>query len=68
MKPVHPLLPMFPTHYLVALIDLEEGIRLLSNLCEIEPGEIENDMPLEVCFAATEGGGSIHRFRPRRER
>ena len=67
MQPVHPRLPMFPEHYLVALIDLEEGIRLLSNLCEITPEDIENDMPVEVCFVPTKGAKFIHHFRPRRQ-
>jgi len=58
---------MFPEHYVVALIDLEEGIRLLSNLCEIAPEDIENDMPVEVCFVPTEKGGFIHHFRPRHQ-
>ena len=68
IKPVHPKLPMFPDDYLVALVDLEEGVRLLSNLCEVELDEIANDMPVEVCFAPTAEGGWIHHFRPRGKR
>ena len=68
IKPVHPRLPTFPDDYWVALVDLEEGVRLLSNLCEVELEEIENDMPVEVCFAPTTEGGRIHHFRPRGKR
>ncbi|MCH2173176.1 Zn-ribbon domain-containing OB-fold protein [Myxococcota bacterium] len=67
VKPIHPPLPMFPEGYLVALIDLEEGIRLLSNLCEIEPDDVENGMSVEVFFAPTRDGGRIHQFRPTQE-
>ena len=63
-KPVHPRLPMFEPGYLVALVELEEGIRMLSNLCEVEEGELEIGMPLEVFFVPTADEGQIHQFRP----
>ena len=63
-KPVHPALPMFEPGYLVALTDLEEGVRMLSNLCDIEPSDIENDMAVEVFFAPTAGGKKVHQWRP----
>lgn len=64
MKPVHPPLPMFEPGYLVALIDLEEGIRLLSNLCEVTQEKVTNGMPVEVFFAPTAGGKAVPVFRP----
>ncbi|MCA9509355.1 MAG: Zn-ribbon domain-containing OB-fold protein [Myxococcota bacterium] len=67
-KPVHPPLPMFPPGYLIALVELEEGMRMLSNLCDVEPADIEVGMPLEVFFAPTADGGAVHQFRPRRPR
>jgi len=68
IKPVHPPLPMFEPGYLVALIELDEGIRLLSNLCEVDSDEVRNDMPVEVFFVDVGDSGSrIHQFRPTRE-
>ena len=67
-KPVHPLLPMFELGYLIALVDLEEGPRLLSNLCDVAPEDIEIGMPLEVFFVETAEAGAVHQFRPRRNR
>ncbi len=58
-------MPAFGADYLVALIELDEGIRLLSNLCDIEPGEIRNGMPVEVFYIDVgESGARIHQFRP----
>jgi uncharacterized OB-fold protein len=65
-KPVHPLLPMFEPGYLIALVDLEEGSRMLSNLCDVAPEDITIGMPLEVFFVETADGGAIHQFRPRK--
>jgi len=63
-KPVHPALPMFEPGYLVALVDLEEGPRLLSNLCDVEESDVVIGMPLEVFFVETAGDGAVHQFRP----
>ena len=63
-KPVHPRLPMFEDDYLVALVDLDEGMRMLSNLCDIDPADIEIGMPLEVFFVPTANDGAVHQFRP----
>ena len=68
MKPVHPALPMFPEGYLVALIDLEEGLRLLSNLCDVEPEDVTNGMPVEVFFVPTAEERAVPQFRPARRR
>ncbi len=65
-KPVHPPLPMFEPGYLIALVDLEEGQRLLSNLCDVAPEDVEIGMPLEVFFVETADGGSVPQFRPRK--
>lgn len=49
----------------VALIELEEGTRLVSNLVDIEPAAIENDMAVEVCFVeANDGQVVLPQFRP----
>jgi hypothetical protein len=38
------------TPRVVALIGLEEGPRLVSNLVDVDPGDVHNDMPVVVCF------------------
>lgn len=63
-KPVHPQLPMFEPGYIVALVDLDEGIRLLSNLCHVATSDIEVGMRLKVFFVDTADGGRVHQFRP----
>ena len=63
-KPVHPRLPMFEDGYLVALVDLEEGMRMLTNLCDVAEADIEIGMPLEVFFVDTANDGAVHQFRP----
>ncbi len=70
IEPVHPKLPFFEEPLLVALIDLEEGPRLLSNLCDIDPENVKNGMPVEVFFVPSDEGAEddqpVHQFRPRK--
>jgi uncharacterized OB-fold protein len=49
---------------IVALIELEEGVRLVSNLHGVDPGEASNDMAVEVCYVTFEGGVTLPQFRP----
>jgi uncharacterized OB-fold protein len=48
---------------IVGLIELEEGIRLVSNLQDIEPTAVENDIALEVVFTDVDGV-RLPQFRP----
>ncbi len=48
---------------IVALIALEEGIRLVSNLQDIDPADVANDMPVEVVFLDVDGV-RLPQFRP----
>ena len=65
IRPVHPPMPMFEADYLVALIELDEGIRLLSNLCDVAPDEVRTGIPVQVFFVDVgESGARIHQFRP----
>ena len=45
VMPKYPPLPFIQYPYVVALIELDEGVRIVSNLCDIEPEAIENGMP-----------------------
>jgi uncharacterized OB-fold protein len=51
---------------IVALIELEEGARLVSNLCGVAPQEVRNGMAVEVFFTDFEDGVRLHQFRPER--
>ena len=53
---------------IVALVELDEGIRLVSNLQDVEPDAVRNDMAVQVTFAeldAFDGGKvTLPQFRP----
>ena len=50
--------------YSVALIELEEGVRMMSNVVEIEPQDIRVGMPVEVVFEDISPTISLPKFRP----
>ena len=62
--PRYPELPMFGSNLIVALIDMEEGVRILSNLCDVSIEAIHQGMEVELFFAETQGGGKVPQFRP----
>lgn len=47
----------------VALVELEEGPRIVSNLLGTDPADIGNDMAVEVCFVDYDGV-VLPQFRP----
>ena len=60
----HPQNPAFEYPVIAALIDLEEGVRVLSNLVDVEPGDVHIGMPVAVDFRATLRDGRVPVFRP----
>ena len=60
----HPQNPAFEYPLLAALIDLEEGVRLMSNLRGLEPSEIRIGMPVMVAYVPTVGGHQVPVFDP----
>ena len=64
VMPQHPPLPWFDYPYIVALVALEEGIRLVSNLCDVAPGDVTIGMPVEVFYAQFDDGLVLPQFRP----
>ncbi len=48
---------------IVALVQLDEGVRLVSNLVDVEPADVHNDMPVEVVFVDHDGT-VLPQFRP----
>jgi uncharacterized OB-fold protein len=61
----HPQHPAFAYPLIAALVELDEGIRLVSNLVDIEPAAVRIGMPLEVAFAPVDEGLKVPVFTPR---
>ena len=55
--------PGMPAPYVVALIELDEGPRLVSNVVGCEPEEVDVDMPVRVVFEEVENF-MLPRFAP----
>lgn len=71
VMPQYPPLPFLQYPYVVALIELDEGVRIVSNLCDIEPAAVEVGLPVEVFYEKFEAIPSgddlvLHQFRPAR--
>jgi len=52
--------------YVVAVVELEEGVRLLSNIVQCEPEDLRCDMPVEVVFEKQNEEFTFPKFRPSR--
>ena len=63
--PRHPPPVGFAQPPIVALIQLEEGIRLVSNIVGAAAGQVAIGMKVEVQFEPTVGGYAVPVFRPR---
>jgi uncharacterized OB-fold protein len=50
--------------YVVAVVELAEGPRMLSNIVEIAPDDVRIGMPVEVLFVASEGEQQLPLFKP----
>lgn len=58
--------PNFDAPYVIAVVELEEGPRLMSNLVDVEPDpkQLKIDMPLEVVFDDVTDAITLPKFRP----
>jgi uncharacterized OB-fold protein len=65
--PRHPPFPWMEQPYVVALVALEEGTRLVANLCGIAPEAVTIGMPVQVCFETFDEGLVLPQFRPRED-
>ena len=50
VMPHHPPYPWFDYPYIVALVGLEEGTRIVTNLVDVAPDDVSIGMPVEVRF------------------
>jgi uncharacterized protein len=62
--PHHPRLPAFPERYVVALVDLEEGTRLVTNLVGIAPEDVRIGMAVQLECTKVDGELVLPLFRP----
>lgn len=53
--------------YVLAVIELAEGPRLLTNVLECPPGEVQVGMPVEVTFEEIAQDVVVPQFRPRKK-
>lgn len=61
-----------PTHrawaeagpYVIAIVELEEGPHVTTNIVECDPNDVRIGMPVEVCFAPEADGVALPLFRP----
>jgi uncharacterized OB-fold protein len=68
VMPQHPPFPWMEQPYIVVLVELDEGTRLVSNLCGIAPGAVTIGMPVEVFYEQFDDGLVLPQFRPVEER
>jgi uncharacterized OB-fold protein len=61
----HPQHPAFDYPVIAVLVELDERVRIVSNLVDVDPGEVAIGMPVEVTFAATARDQAVPVFRPR---
>lgn len=59
----HPSLPDADPR-IVALVELDEGVRLVSNLIGIAAEDVRNDMAVEVTFVVADGDFVLPQFTP----
>ena len=62
-----PQRPVFEPPYTVAIIELEEGWHMLTNLVECEPEDVQIGLPVEVIFRKMSDEITLPLFRPRTE-
>ncbi len=66
VEPVHPRFPAFDPGYVVGLVELEEGTRLVTNIVDIDPERISIGMPLELVVRKQNSESALPLFRPMR--
>ncbi|BCO34849.1 nucleic acid-binding protein [Mycobacterium heckeshornense] len=67
VMPQYPPLPFFEYPYIVVLVELAEGVRIVSNLREVDANDVRTGMPVEVFYETFNDGELVlHQFRPAR--
>lgn len=66
VEPCHPQLPSFDYPYVVGLVELEEGTRLITNIVDVDAETVAVGMPVELVFRNPDPELALPMFRPRR--
>ncbi len=66
VEPCHPRVAAFDYPYVVGLVELEEGTRLITNIVDIDPDKVVIGLPVEVVFRNPDPDLTLPMFRPRR--
>jgi uncharacterized protein len=61
----HPRSPRFEYPVIAILVDLAEGLRVVSNLVGADPGQVRIGLPVTVEYQRCEGEMAVPVFRPR---
>ncbi len=64
--PHYPHVPAFDYPILVGLVELEEGVRMVSNIVACTREQLEVGMPLEVCWLQADDDVVLPQFQPAR--
>jgi len=59
-RPVH---PAFEVPYAVVIVELDERVRLVSNIVDCKPEDVYIGMPVEVTFEDVTGEITLPKFR-----
>ena len=59
-----PLSPGFAEPYNVSIVELDEGVRIVSQVIGVPPRDVEIGMPVRVDFVEVEPGLVLPLFRP----
>lgn len=60
----HPKIDAFDYPLIVAVIELEEGTRLIANMTGVEPGQVEIGMPVDLDWIDADAELTLPAFRP----
>ena len=61
-----PVTPAFATPYAPAIVNLDEGYQMVTNIVNAKPGQLRAGLPVEVTFVDVSGGLVLPYFRPAR--
>jgi uncharacterized protein len=64
--PHYPQVPAFDYPLFVGLVELEEGVRIVSNIVECTRDELAIGMPLKLCWLEADHDVTLPQFRPAR--
>ena len=62
--PHHPLMPAFAEPYVVALVELEEGTRLVTNIVDVAPEDVRIGMAVALRITDVDGELTLPLFAP----